>query len=65
MSSADSLRRGGGVGVQAGLGEMFLQFGQAAILGAKVVTPMADAMGLVDGEGVNLDFFGELHEVAV
>ena len=60
---ADALGGGGGVGVQAGLGKVIPELGQVAVLGAEIVAPMADAVGLVDGEGVNLDLLGQLQKV--
>ena len=60
---AHSLRCGGGVGVKTGFGKMLFEFRQTAILRAKIMAPMADAMGLVDGESMNLDLLGQLQEM--
>src|SRR5207237_865233 len=46
---------GGGVGVDAGAGEELAQPAELAVFGAKVVAPVADAVGLVDGEGAHAD----------
>ena len=45
---ADSLIRGRGEGVDADLGELLAKEFQSAIVGPKVVAPVADAVGLVD-----------------
>ena len=53
--AADLLGGGGGVGVDGGVGEELAQPAQLAIFGAEIVAPVADAMGLVDGEGADAD----------
>ena len=51
-------------GVQRGLRKDLFQFAQLAIFGAKIVSPMADAMGLVDGEAAHVDLFEQRAESA-
>ena len=50
------------VGVHAGPREATLDLGETAIFRTEIVSPVADAMGFVDGEGPNTDTFGELQE---
>ena len=50
------------VGVHAGIGKARLKFRQAAVFRPEVVAPVADAMGLVDGEGANSNSFDQLQE---
>ena len=47
---ADLLGGGGGVGVDGGAGEQLAEPAELAVLGAKVVPPLADAVGLVHGD---------------
>src|SRR6185437_2431642 len=49
------LGRSGGEGVNRGLWKVFLQLAQLAIFGTEVMSPMADAVGLVDGEPPHAD----------
>ncbi len=51
--AADGFGRGGGEGVDGRVGEHLLQVGELAVLGAEVVAPGADAVGFVDGEGLD------------
>ena len=44
----DAWRGGGGKRVYAGVGKPFLQRCQSSILGTEVVSPMTDAVGLVN-----------------
>ena len=53
----------GRVGVNGSAGKQFLEPVQLAILRAKVMAPMADAMGLVDGEGADVDLLQQPAEV--
>src|SRR5262245_65711316 len=48
--------------MHAGLREAGLELGELAVFRAKVVTPMADAMGFIDGEGAYLQPFNELEK---
>ncbi len=43
-------RGGGGVGMHGNAGKLVFQQPQAAVLGPEVVAPLADAVGLVDGD---------------
>ena len=52
MSRADLLGGGRGVGVDGGVGEELAEPAELPVLGAEVVAPVADAVGLVDGDGV-------------
>ncbi len=58
---AHLLGGGGSVGVEAGIGDQFTEPGELPILRAEIVAPVADAVGLVDGEGADAD----LGEIAV
>ena len=59
---ADALGCGGGEGVDGGLREAGAEFGDASVLGSEVVPPVADAMGFVDGDGVEVDVVKESEE---
>ena len=52
-----ALRRCGGERVQRGLGEIRAKLSQPAILGSKVVPPVADAVRLVDGKRRHFGLF--------
>ena len=56
--------RGGrrGVRVHAGLREAGLELGELAVFRPEVVTPVADAMGFIDGECAHLQPLDELQE---
>ena len=43
-------------------GKQLLQLGELPVFGAEVVAPVADAVGLVDGEGTDLQSLDELQE---
>ncbi len=51
---AHALGGGGRVGVHAGPRKAALELGELAIFRAEVVSPVADAMGFVDGEGAHV-----------
>ncbi len=55
MSSRTRVGGGRGVGVQAGAAESARGAGELAVLGAEVVAPVADAVGLVDGEVADVE----------
>ena len=57
---AHALGGGGGVSVHARLRKAFLETCELTIFGAKVVAPVADAMGFVDGEGAYFETLDEL-----
>ena len=48
--------------MHAGAREATLDLGQLAVFRAKVVAPVADAVGFVDGKGTYADALGELQE---
>ena len=50
--AAHVLGGGGGVGVDGGVGEELAEPVELPVLGAEVVPPVADAVGLVHGDGV-------------
>ena len=51
-----------GIGVHAGLREAGLELGELAVLRPKVVSPVADAVGFIDGECAHLQPLDELQE---
>ena len=53
------LGRGRREGVEGGFGKLVAERGELAVLRAKVVTPVADAMGLVDRERAHAQFAKE------
>ena len=59
---SDPVCGGCSVRVERGPWEMLLQGGQSSVLGPEIVTPMADAVRLVDGKGVNIRALGERQE---
>ena len=63
--AADLFGGGGGVGMDGGVGEELAEAGQHAIFGAEIVAPVADAVGLVDGEGVDADLLQHAVEVGL
>ena len=60
--AAHALRGGGRVGVHAGLGKAALEVGELAVFRPKVVTPVADAVGFIDGESAHLEALNELQK---
>src|SRR4026209_2708332 len=57
---AHALRGGRGVCVNARARKTRLECGQLAIFRAEVMTPLADTVGLIDGEGANFERRDEL-----
>ena len=53
----------GRVGVERGSRELLAQAFQLAIFGAKIVAPVADAVGFVDGEGLDVESAQENAEI--
>src|SRR5205807_266499 len=51
--AADALGGSGRVGVDRGAGEMLLKPAQLAVFGTEVMAPVADAVGLINGEGAD------------
>ena len=49
-----------GIGVHAGLREAGLELGELAVLRPEVVSPVADAVGFIDGECAHLQPLDEL-----
>jgi hypothetical protein len=60
--AADLGGGGGGEGVDGYAGEKRFEMGELAIFGTKIVTPMADAVGFIDGEGADVGIAEELME---
>ena len=63
--AADALGGGRGVAVNGGAREELAQTGELPVLGSEVVSPVADAVSLVDGDGVRAPVSKELMNVGV
>jgi hypothetical protein len=59
---AHALGRGCRVGVHAGAGKALFQFCQLAVLRAKVVAPVADAMRFINGKRAHLNSLEQTQE---
>ena len=62
---ADAGRGGGGEGVQRGRGEAIAKHGELAVFGPKVMPPVADTVGLVDGESLHSNAGQQIEQTGV
>jgi hypothetical protein len=63
--AANRFRGRRGVGVDGGLGEELAQATELPIFRTKIVAPMADAVGLVNGEGTHIDLLQDAVEIGL